>query len=201
MTVAASTDPPSLPMLLRRLKLPSFVSSYTEVARKAQSEGWTFEQYLQHLAELELSEREIRRKERNLKRSGLPPDKTLATLNVKKLPRKVQTQIPALCRGDFVERSENLLAFGLPGRGKSHLVSAIGHELVARGYRVLFQPASSELPPGGSVVLGSSSPPGSHSFGFFLPRGFSGCGFSSLFLSLASSARKLGPVSSRIVEW
>ncbi len=143
MTVAASTDPPSLPMLLRRLKLPSLVSSHTEVARKAQSEGWTFEQYLQHLAELELSEREIRRKERNLKRSGLPSDKTLATLNVKKLPRKVQTQIPALCRGDFVERSENLLAFGLPGRGKSHLVSAIGHELVARGYRVLFQPAYS----------------------------------------------------------
>lgn len=143
MTVAASTDPPSLPMLLRRLKLPSFVSSHTEVARKAQSEGWTFEQYLQYLAELELSEREIRRKERNLKRSGLPPDKTLATLNVKKLPRKVQTQIPALCRGDFVERSENLLAFGLPGRGKSHVVSAIGHELIARGYRVLFQPAYS----------------------------------------------------------
>ena len=81
MTVAASTDPPSLPMLLRRLKLPSFVSSHTEVARKAQSEGWTFEQYLQYLAELELSEREIRRKERNLKRSGLPPDKTLATIN------------------------------------------------------------------------------------------------------------------------
>ncbi len=143
MTVAASTDPPSLPMLLRRLKLPSFVSSYSEVSRKAQSEGWTFEQYLQYLAELELSEREIRRKERNLKRSGLPPDKTLATLNVKKLPRKVQTRIAALCRGDFVESSENLLAFGLPGRGKSHLISAIGHELIARGYRVLFQPAYS----------------------------------------------------------
>ena len=143
MTVAASTDPPSLPMLLRRLKLPSFVNYYTEVARKAQSEGWTFEEYLQNLAELELSERERRRKERNLKRSGLPKDKTLATLNTKKLPRKVQTNIATLCQGDFLERSENLLAFGLPGRGKSHLLSAIGHELVARGYRVLFQPAYS----------------------------------------------------------
>ena len=55
----------------------------------------------------------------------------------------MQTQIPALCQGNFLERSENLLAFGLPGRGKSHVVSAIGHELIARGYRVLFQPAYS----------------------------------------------------------
>jgi len=130
-------------MLLRKLKLPSFVNSYHEVAGKAQSQGWTFEQYLQHLAELELSERDLRRKERNRKRSGLPQEKTLATLDVKKFARKIQTQIPALCRGDFIERADNVLAFGLPGRGKSHLVCAIGHELLARGYRILFQPAYS----------------------------------------------------------
>ncbi len=143
MRAAANTDPPSLPMLLRKLKLPSFVSSYSEVARKAQSEGWTFEQYLEHLVQLELSDRDLRRKERNRRRSGLPQDKTLGALDVKKFPRKIQTQLPALCRGDFVERAENLLAFGLPGRGKSHLVCAIGHELVARGRRALFQPAYS----------------------------------------------------------
>jgi hypothetical protein len=43
-----------------------------------------------------------------------------------------------LCEGGFVERGDNLLAFGLPGRGKTHLVCAIGHELIQRGYRVLF---------------------------------------------------------------
>ena len=142
-TTTANTGPPSLPMLLRKLKLPSFVNHYAEVARKAESEGWTFEQYLQHLAEVEVNDREERRIERNRKRSGLPPDKTLATLRMEIVPRKIQTQIPALCRGDFVERAENLLAFGLPGRGKTHVLSAVGHELVARGYRVLFQPAYS----------------------------------------------------------
>lgn len=142
-TTAASTNPPSLPMLLRKLKLPSFVNHYGEVARKAESEGWTFEKYLQHLAEVEVTDREERRIERNRKRSGLPRDKTLATLKLKILPRKVQTQIPHLIDGDFVERAENLLAFGLPGRGKTHVISAVGHELIARGYRVLFQPAYS----------------------------------------------------------
>jgi hypothetical protein len=46
--------------------------------------------------------------------------------------------LPALCAGGFVERGDNLLAFGLPGRGKTHLVCAIAHELILRGYRVLF---------------------------------------------------------------
>jgi DNA replication protein DnaC len=142
-TATHNPDPPSLPMLLRKLKLPSFLQHSDEVARKAESDGWTFEQYLQHLCEIEVSDRQERRIERNRKRSGLLPSKTLATLDMKLVPRKIQTQIPTLCRGDFVERAENLLAFGLPGRGKTHLLSAVGHELVARGYRVLFQPAYS----------------------------------------------------------
>jgi hypothetical protein len=50
---------------------------------------------------------------------------------------KVRRQLPVLCEGGFVERAENVLAFGLPGRGKTHLVAAIGYELVNRGYRVL----------------------------------------------------------------
>jgi DNA replication protein DnaC len=51
---------------------------------------------------------------------------------------KLAKTLPALCEGAFVERGDNLLAFGLPGRGKTHLVCAIGHELIQRGYRVLF---------------------------------------------------------------
>src|SRR6266550_4318603 len=46
--------------------------------------------------------------------------------------------LPTLCEGAFVERGDNVLAFGLPGRGKTHLVCAIGHELIQRGHRVLF---------------------------------------------------------------
>ena len=49
-------------------------------------------------------------------------------------------QLPTLCEGGFVERGDNLLVFGLPGRGKTHVVCAIGHELIQRGYRVLFTP-------------------------------------------------------------
>lgn len=130
----------ALVVLLRALKLPAFARYAEEVATKAAREGWTFGQYLQHLAELEVEERRVRRIDRALRDSDLPRDKTLATLDRACLPPKVAKQLASLCDGGFVERGENLLVFGLPGRGKTHVVAAIGHELIQRGYRVLFTP-------------------------------------------------------------
>ena len=140
MTRADSSER-TLAMLLRVLKLPSFVAAYEELARQAEREGWTHPDYLRRLAELEITERRQRRIERLHKGSGLPEDKTIGSLKTEKLPPKVRRQVPALCEGGFVERAENVLAFGLPGRGKTHLLAAIGHELVQRGYAVLFTPA------------------------------------------------------------
>lgn len=128
-------------VLLRALKLPGFVRCHAEVARQAESEGWAFGRYLHHLAEVELEERRMRRTERLLNQSCLPQDKTLSSLDLGRLPVPVRRVLPGLCEGGFVERAENLLAFGLPGRGKTHLISAVGHELVQRGYEVLFVPA------------------------------------------------------------
>ncbi len=140
MTTIAASAPPlaSLTIMLRALKLPTISRHADEIARLAEREGWTFERYLHHLVELESLERRRRRLERYLKESELPRDKTLATLQRARLPTKVLKQLPSLCEGGFVERGDNLLAFGLPGRGKTHLVCAIGHELIQRGYRVLF---------------------------------------------------------------
>ena len=138
MSAAKTSSLESLSALLRTLKLPAFGKYAEEVAQKAAREGWTFSQYLHHLAELEVQERQQRRIERLLHESGLPPDKTLGTLEKGRLGPKVQKLLPVLCEGAFIERGENLLAFGLPGRGKTHLVCAVGHELVRRGRRVLF---------------------------------------------------------------
>ena len=131
----------SLGVLLRALKLPTFAQQHEEVARLAERQGWPFGAYLRHLVEMELTERRHRRIERNLKQSGLPPDKTLATLEQDRLPVRVRRMLPALCEGGFVERAENVLAFGLPGRGKTHVLCAVGYELIQRGYAVLFTPA------------------------------------------------------------
>lgn len=131
----------SLPGLLRELRLPSFVRTHHEVSEMAAREGWGFEQYLSHLAEIELEDRRCRRVERLLAESGLPAEKTCASLDLARLPVAIRRQVPPLCEGSFVERGENLLVFGLPGRGKTHLVAAVGHALIQHGYSVLFLPA------------------------------------------------------------
>lgn len=128
-------------VLLRALKLPVFVAYHAEVAVQAEKQGWSFRQYLYRLAEQELEERKQRKIDRLTQESKLPREKTLATFDLSRLQDKVRRQTPTLCEGEFLKRAENILAFGLPGRGKTHLVCAIGHELIQRGYKVLFLPA------------------------------------------------------------
>ena len=129
----------SMGIMLRSLRLPGIHREYGNLAQKAESNSWGFEHYLKVLLELEMTERSERRVERLLKRSGLPEGKNLDTFDMKRMPVKVQRQVPALVDGGFVERAENVLAFGLPGRGKSHLLAAIARELVIeKGYTVLF---------------------------------------------------------------
>ncbi len=135
-----TTDTGNLDILLRALRLAAIRESYDEVIQRAEKEGWGYLQFLYHLCELELSQRETRRIERLRKLSNLSADKTMDTLKLERFVDKIRKQIPSLCDGGFVDRAENVLAFGLPGRGKTHIVSAIGHELIARGYQVLFVP-------------------------------------------------------------
>lgn len=126
--------------LLRELKLPTFLGQHGELAAKAEKAGWGFERYLQALAEAEVDQRHQKRRERLLRAAKLPQEKTLATLETARLPTAVRRMLPTLCDGGFATRAENLLAFGLPGRGKTHLVCAIGFELIQRGYTVHFTP-------------------------------------------------------------
>ena len=131
----------SLEMLLRELKLPSFLAHAQAVAIQAEREGWGFARYLHTLAEQEVEERRQRRIQRRRKESRLPASKTLTTLDRARLPEPVRRQLPTLCEGHFVDKAQNLLAFGLPGRGKTHLLCAVGYALIEQGYRVLFSPA------------------------------------------------------------
>jgi DNA replication protein DnaC len=128
----------ALAVMLRALKLPTILDHAERVGARALSEGWGYEEYLNHLCEMEVAERKRRRIERYLKESELPREKSDATLQRKKLPVSVARMYGTLCDGEWVDRAENLLIFGLPGRGKTHLACAIGHELVRREHRVLF---------------------------------------------------------------
>ncbi len=130
-----------LAVLLRAFRLPTMASIWPESVARAERENWGYKRLLQHLCESEAQDRRERKVQRLLHESGLPEGKSLGSLDERILPVKIRRVLPTLLEGQFVERAENLLAFGLPGRGKTHFLAALGRELILRhGYRVLFTP-------------------------------------------------------------
>ncbi len=48
-------------------------------------------------------------------------EKTLENFDLKRLPQKAARQMKTLQDGTFLDRKENVLAFGNPGSGKTHI--------------------------------------------------------------------------------
>lgn len=123
---------------LRELHLPAIRQCFEEKARQAERETLSYERYLLELAERECQERRENRIARLLHESKLPLEKTLENFDLKRLPQKAARQVKTLLDGTFLDRKENILAFGNPGSGKTHLLSAIGQELIRAGRKVTF---------------------------------------------------------------
>jgi DNA replication protein DnaC len=109
-----------------------------ELSSKAVQQELTYEQYLLELAQREYEIRCLHKIERLIKSSKLPLEKTFDNFEFKRMPLKIRQQVKILLEGSFVNRSENILAFGNPGSGKTHLLCAICHELARQGRKVYF---------------------------------------------------------------
>jgi len=133
---------PRLDVGLKELRLPTMRAGFEAMADTARNETLSYEAYLLALCEAECQERHQKRIERFLHDSRIPREKSLDTLELKRFGQKNATQVRSLLDGAFLERKENLLAFGKPGSGKTHLLCAIGQELIRAGYRIYFSPCS-----------------------------------------------------------
>ncbi len=137
-----ATDPidaARLALLLAELRLPAIKQLWADLAAQADKEGWPAARFLAALAEHEMAERSRRRIERHLAEAKLPPGKTIDAFDFEAVPVISKAQVMALAAGDaWVDRGANLILFGPPGTGKSHLAAALGYALVENGWRVLF---------------------------------------------------------------
>jgi DNA replication protein DnaC len=124
--------------LLHTFKLPTAAQ---QMVPRLQDAG--YEDALAVICEVLLSEQEDRHERRvqRLRRaSRLPAGKTLAVLDQDRLPPPLTRKLRELTRGLFLDRAVNVLAFGLPGTGKTHAACALGHALIESGHTVLFTP-------------------------------------------------------------
>lgn len=132
-------DTARLPLLLGELRLPAIARVWAEMAERSDREGWPAARLLSVLAELEIAERARRRIERHLAEARLPPDKTLDGFDFAHVPMLSKARVLALASGDaWLEKGANLLLFGPPGSGKSHVSAALARALIENGYRALF---------------------------------------------------------------
>jgi len=136
---SAPVDATRLGVMLHELRLPTMKTVWSSFAERADKEGWPAARFLAVIAEHELAERDRRRIERHLADARLPPGKTLDSFEFDAVPMVSKAQVMALAAGDaWLAKGANLLLFGPPGGGKSHLAAGIGLALVENGWRVLF---------------------------------------------------------------
>ena len=124
--------------LLKELHLPTIRDCFEQKAVEAAQERSSHTTYLRELLELECCERRDRSVQRRLRQSNLPLEKCFDTFSLDRLGPPLVRQVTVLRDGSFLDRRENVLAFGHPGSGKTHLLAALGQELVRNGRRVYF---------------------------------------------------------------
>jgi len=127
---------------LKQLRLPTIAKQYASLAREAVEHGLSYEAYLLALVEQETVTREENQRQVRMRQATFPVPKTLDTFEFHYIPSLNKHKVLALAQGEFVEKHENLLIIGNSGTGKSHIVLALGAELVQKGYKVKFITAS-----------------------------------------------------------
>jgi DNA replication protein DnaC len=132
-------DTARLTLALNELRMPAIKALWPHFAQQADKEGWPAARFLTALVEHELAERDRRRIERHVSQARLLPGKTIDTFDFAAVTMLSKAHVNAITAGDsWIGKGDNILLFGPPGVGKSHLSSAIGLALVENGYRVLF---------------------------------------------------------------
>ncbi len=129
--------------ILKDLHLPSIRERFSECSDEAEKNGLSYRDYLLDLIEAEHCDRTRRRIDRFLNQSKLPLEKNMSSFDKKRLPLKLRRVADSLIDGAFLNKKENVLAFGKPGSGKTHLLCAVGQELIRNGHRVYFSRCSS----------------------------------------------------------
>jgi DNA replication protein DnaC len=143
MTTAVKTanaiDSARVELLLCELRLPGVKAIWPKLAAQSDTEGWPAARFLAAIAEYEAADRGRRRIERHMAEARLPAGKTLAAFDFDSVPMLSKAQVMALAAGDvWLKTGANVLIFGPPGGGNSHLSAALGLAQVENGWRVLF---------------------------------------------------------------
>lgn len=128
--------------MLLNFHLPSFKKHYLSYARKSELEKLDHVAYLYELSKTEHEDRYNRRTERLIREAKLPTGKRIENFDLSHVPSLSPTRINELASGQCLDLCENVLIFGNPGTGKTHLAVSLAREWCLRGRRTFFTTAA-----------------------------------------------------------
>jgi len=114
---------------------PGIIAELTDTAVR---EGLGPVDFFDQLLTREIAFREERRIATSMKLSGLPKGMYLDSFDYMFQPAVEKTKIDFLSSCDFVRQKQNVLFFGPPGVGMTHLATALGVKAVEQGFSVIY---------------------------------------------------------------
>ncbi|MDD4802964.1 MAG: IS21-like element helper ATPase IstB [Syntrophomonas sp.] len=123
---------------LKKLKMPQAAKVYLAMAREAENNNLSFEQYLLGVLEQEISQRENNRIHRGIRQAAFPVIKTLDSFDFKAIPSLNKQKVLKLASCEYIKKLENIILVGNSGVGKTHIATALGYEACRKGLKVKF---------------------------------------------------------------
>jgi DNA replication protein DnaC len=137
-SIGVSVEREEIRTQLKALRLLETEKLLDHILERSGKENLSYEDFLSEILTREMDSKTGKKVERLLKESHLDLRKTIESFDQKRLNQRLLGQVKNLLRGDFLKRRENVLAFGNPGSGKTHLLSGIAQDLNRKEHRVLF---------------------------------------------------------------
>src|SRR5262245_19019361 len=130
---------------LVRLRLGHVATRLDALLSEAAKKEATFLDFLDQMLNEEVASKQRKRIAVHVQIAHFPVVKTLDDFDFKFQPTVDQKLVRELATGRFIANAENVLIFGPPGVGKTHLAIALGRDAVETGHAVLFVSATTLL--------------------------------------------------------
>lgn len=135
-------DDTLLDVALKRLHLANTRQKWSQMCAKAETENWTYRDFLATAVSEEISHRHGTRLRRLAHRAGFPFLKTIDDFDFTYQSTLRITMLGSYLCPEFVSEGRNLVLHGKPGRGKTHLAVAIAYRAIQNGFEGRFVTAA-----------------------------------------------------------
>lgn len=122
----------------KELKIYALQNELEDFIALATAENWGYRTFIASILDKEAQIRVEKRRKQRVRIAGFPQMKYRHELVREDLPKDAQMAIPELETLDFIKEGRNVVLYGNPGTGKTHIATALGIKACMEGYSVFF---------------------------------------------------------------